>query len=711
MQVSNALSLIALALTLTACGGSSGSNTVGDGTSSTAQTNSSDSDDAQSSSSSSSVPSDGKDPTATILFPTKTSSTDQDKITIRGVASDASGISTVHVNGHKATLLSSTSNDIPTEEAWQITLPLKGGDNTFTVDATDRSGDTTTSADQVFVSANTLQIPTNFSFNPDTQTLYGFAPHDIVDFDLNSKQQRVHVERDHLPISGCFHTGSSSYYYLNPANSDHFELYRVAINDESTAEPVMEGYFPIDQDYASFTTKLVCDSHQDALYFLVNHSLSLQGIDHSKIYRRVLGTNSDWNLLYETEGNSPVITDMVTGPESIIAYSRAQKRIVAISKEGGSSTTLFDNYFSFVINIAYGSTENDVYLTTFDGIDHVNIPEQSISTIGEVTSDDPLDFSQPSSTHLDPINHRFLIGDSDYDSIIAIDQNTGNRSVVLSSDMGSDSRIIAIRDIILNQKETYAYIMDDGGNASEKVFEIDMTTGDKRLIGDINSQANIRGGSLELDESNEVLYAATEDSVYRIDFTTNATTTLALADINQGEVFSSISAIALDKESGQLFISDAQQEKIVALNVNTMETTLVAGEFRGEGQVFSDINGLVFDPKTNTLYASNQGHGNVHKVDPETGDRTELATTCAPSLIAGEPDMIMDLSFDSALNELLLLGHRVTRINVTDSTCDYDNYGFLLSIEPLPESRLLAGAGGELRLIDEETGETVVISQ
>lgn len=705
MQASNALPITLLTLTLTACGGGSGEPPGANGPSPNTQT----------SSSSSSAPPDGIEPTASIVFPTTKSATGESPVTIRGVASDASGIKTVHVNGHKATLLnnasrSSAQEDVAEETAWEVILPLKTGENILTLEVVDNSGETTTLADQGTVFGS-LQIPTTFSFDPGTETLYGFAPHDVVDINLNSSQQNVLVDRGNLGLSGCLHAALSSYYYLTHSSSDRYSLYRVTLNNEPAPAPTLVGQFPIDDDRDHFTHELICDSQTDALYFLLNSRLAEEQTYYSTIYQRSLDNDAPWELLYEMQSSEFKVDHLVDNEGALIAYSRADKRLYSISKLDGTSTTLFDDYPSYVLNLVHGSNEEDIYVTTFAGIEHVNIADQQITRLGEVHPGDPLEFSQPRSTHFDPISHRFLVGDSDYQSIIAIDQTTGERSIALSNELGAGPKLVAIRDITVNQNETYAYALDDGGNASEKVLEIDLSNGERRLLGEINSEHNLRVAGLELDELNNLLYAATGDSIYRIDLATNATTTLALSDSTLGSGLSSISAIALAKENGQLFIADGGSRQILALDVMTRDITLVSGESRGEGQGFLGINGLIFNSEAGALYASNQGLGSVHRVDIATGDRFEIATTCAPSYTAGEPDMIMSFSFDPALNKLLLVGDRITRINLDNSTCQYEDYGSVQSVVPLTENRLLVGTFGAIKLIDEKTGEVVIVSQ
>lgn len=709
MQVRNQLPVIVLALILTACGGGSEDPTDVNSPPPDAQISRS----SSSSSSSSSLAPDGIEPTAHIVFPTTQSASGESQVTIRGFAADASGIRSIHVNGHKATLLNSASSssaleDVAEETAWEVTLPLEAGENIFTLEVVDNSGETATLEDQGTVFGS-LQIPTTFSFDPGTQSLYGFAPHDVVEVNLDSGKEKVLVDRWSTGFSGCLHAASSSYYYLTLSSSDSYALYRVTLNNEPA--PTLVGQFPIDDDRHRFTHELVCDSQTDSLYFLLNARLAEEQTYYSTIYQRSLSHDAPWNLLYETQSSEFKVDHLIDNDDVLIAYSRADKRLYSISKLDGTSTTLFDDYPSYVLNLVHGSTQEDVYVTTFDGIEHVNVDDQQITTLGEVDPGDPLKFTQPGSTHLDPANQRFLVGDSDYKSIIAIDQITGERSIALSDDLGSGPKLVAIRDITVNQDETYAYALDDGGNASEKVLEIDLSNGERRLLGDINSDSNLRVAGLELDEMNNELYAATRDSVYRIDLATNTTTTLARSESTPDSALSAISAIALDKQSGRLFIADGGSRQILALDVTTRDITLVSGENRGEGQGFLGINGLVFDPETNLLYASNQGHGNVHSIDPATGNREEIATTCAPSSIDGELDMIMSFNFDPALNDLLLVGDRITRINLDEPTCQYERYGSALSVAPLTENRLLVGAFGVMKLIDEKTGEVVIVSQ
>src|SRR5690606_1911474 len=112
------------------------------------------------------------------------------------------------------------------------------------------------------------------------------------------------------------------------------------------------------------------------------------------------------------------------------------------------------------------------------------------------------------SSAIDAANSRILVGDSDLESVIAVDLVTGERTLALSSGIGEGPKMIAPRSVSMNSSFTYAYVIDDGLNVSEKVFEIDLATGDRRSIGDINSAFNQDVSGISYNEETGTVYAA-----------------------------------------------------------------------------------------------------------------------------------------------------------------------------------------------------------
>jgi uncharacterized protein YjdB len=647
---------------------------------------------------------DGTLPHAAIAFPWQQSIVkDIPSITVRGTASDVSGIRSVSVNGVEASL--TLIGDDRTWVEWQALIENAQTDLQVVVDATDMSGERATEADSIQFLRPT-SVPTTFTLDESRQRVVGaVSSSEIVIHDLVNQTQE---SRQYWPysVASCFDSATDSVYFAALTEDAH-SFRRLSLSSDETSHIVHSQ--PRDSGYIR---AIACDIARNRIY--IHMMYFLEGTTESALYELSLN-DASWTRFYPTDEGSATPFRIKDGPlastgGSIIVVT-ADRDIVAISKSDGSARTLYESYPSYVLHIASGSTEDQLYLITFDGIDLLNVAEQRITQIGYEFDLGPLEFSQPRTSALDSTNNRVIVGDEALDALIAIDVDSGVRSVLLTESVGQGQKLLAPRGLAVNSTTTKTYIIDDGSNAAAKVVEIDFATGDRSVIGDISESYRETGGSIALDEQSGHVYVAGRDTVFKIDIESGTSEVIASDSVGLGAAFYSVADIEFDAPNRRLLFVDAHVEAVFALDLETHTRTIVSrsGE-RGAGDAFGNVNGLALDSINNRAYVTNQLYGTVQRVDLETGDREALAPSCAATL--GEDQSLMGLAFDPTNNELLVIGDRLTAINLQDLQCSIVSYlqsPFDIAISS--NDLVLAVTFGELQLMDRRSGRRVVISK
>lgn len=678
---------------------------------------------------------DGIAPQADILFPASRSATGGSSITVRGTASDASGIASVRVNGKEATITASTAADGLAKASggdraveWHVEVEVPSGDSELVVDVSDTTGEANIASDTAQIRFN--KVPSHFSFDTTNQRLVGVVDGNPVDYRFASKTQETFSSVNY-PISYCFDAATDFLYYVGLVSDDTYAFNRIELR--SGAQPSTVHAQMRDTDIPEYTTELYCDLDRNNLYFLMHRSLESDYIDSSSIYKISLGETPVWTTLFETdlEADNPImvgLSQMAVTDGAIIAHDTNSNAIIAISTDNGGVETLYEGYSKFAATIASGSTTERIYVVHYDGVDVLDPASDTFTAVGYVTDSHQFAFSQIRSTAFDQANARILVGDSDLASIVAVDLNTGERSLALTSGIGDGPKLIAPRGVAIDSERTKAYVLDDGGNAAEKVVEVDLVTGDRRVIGNINDYYNIRVAGIALDEVNGVVYAATRKSIYRINIVSGATELLFEVDIGSSDHF--LSDMVLDDVNSRLLVTDSGVSAIFALDLETDQVSVVSkfGE-RGEGDAFSGLNGITLDPEGNAVYVTNQASATIQKVDLDSGNRTTLPIACEgfnegddegegedkgedKGDDKGDDNYLMDITYNPSRNILIVLRDQLTEVDLSDHSCvDSPRYSPLLSVAATTDNLLFGTDFGGLLLIDVRSFEMVTISR
>ena len=355
-----------------------------------------------------------------------------------------------------------------------------------------------------------------------------------------------------------------------------------------------------------------------------------------------------------------------------------------------------------------------MYVATFEGVDEIDLtgaggPE--MRNISEVDDNHPLVFSQVRSIGFDAANNRVIVGDTDLDALIAIDVSTGERSEFLSRKVGAGTALIAPRRFALTADGTRAYVADDGDNAPERLFEIDLATGDRRVIGDINQSFNVFVDGLALDEAGERVFVSLGDAILEVDLETEEAEVIASTDSPE---LLSAGELLLDPDEGRLLVGDFVQDAIYSLDLATHAIELVSQEgARGDGPALGGIVSMTRVAGTPDVYVAGQTSETIVRVNLETGDREELVADCPLAWWTETAFQTLDqVLYNEFLDALIISGDNFYSLDLETGACtSLPRRVFPLHIQLTPANQMLAVSFGALLHFDRDTGEVVIVSK
>ncbi len=639
-------------------------------------------------------------------------------VTVSGSASDPDGIAGVSVNGIVASLAVNGSN-----ATWSARVPLSSGVNKIGVAVEDRNGAVTQDADTATIKY--LEVPITFTLDPDATRVVGLSNtltgtgvvQNLVQYDYGTGEQTVFGSLRAAPPLTCFRRFEDEILYLGLDTGNNWNLHRyvLATGQDSVLSNLPVAFLDSGAEFKPGSVReLVCGDTHTSAYVLINFvPENGQWYTKSRVVEIDLATLG-FAMLSETDPMEPrpwmvlriaLDDDRIVGLHDISPLAP----LTAVSLADGTRSDLTPglNIGGFV---AHPELANDlVYVATFEGIDEIDLVAGTRQNVSIAGPNDPLAFAQIRAIGFDAANNRVVVGDESLDTLIAVDVSTGERSEFISRRIGSGNPLVVPRKFAISADASRAYVADDGGNVAERLFEIDLTTGDRREIGDINQPFNYVASGLALDEAARRVFVSFRHRILVVDLDTEAVSEVASID---STVLEHVNGLLLDSGNNRLLISDPSNDGVYALGLDTGMIELVsrAGE-KGSGNAFGTLVSLTSSPTPSEIFAAGQSSGSVFRVNLETGDREALVTNCdlgeAPAF-----DGLMQIRHNAAANELLVLGSSLYSIDLdTDQCVTLPRSTLLLEVQPASAEQLLAATFGALLQYDRETGEVVVVSK
>ena len=675
---------------------------------------------------------------ARILFPWTHSAATAPTVSVRGVAADSDGVASVTVNGTAATLVAAAQAAAPGVSAkpvlaegeveWVVELELATGENQLTVSVEDETGEVSEAAAAATISY--VHVPTTFTLDPNAPRIVGlgsslastgFVQH-LVEHDFATDEQRAHREQWGNPALSCFRHFENEYLWLELAAADTWELrgYDLTTEQESliltlpvaTLDPG-PGYAPNPR-----VSRLVCGGTHASAYVLVNDADEDEqdhggsGYARSRILELDLASPSV-SLLAETDTGAAdrwIGYDMALAEESIVVLRDGfAAPLMNVALQDGEVTELTPALPVSGLALAPALPSDRVYVATFAGIDEIDLAGPAKRNVSVVDPAHPLSFAQVRSLAIDPANDRVLVGDSDLEMVIGVDLAGGERSKLLSRDVGEGLPLIVPRHFALSSDGERAYVADDGGNVAARLFEVDLASGDRRVIGDIAPYITWVVTGIALDEQAERVFVSGHDVILEVDL--QSEDVQAIADVDT-TMLESVRGLLLDHANQRLLVGDFLSDGIFALALESHAVNVVSlpGQ-RGVGPGFGGIISLTRVGLTDEAYAAGQTSGLVTRVDLETGHRETLVTNCD---LQDPPafDNLEQVLYNEARHELIVSDDRLYAIDVATSACERLPRRVLpLEVQVTPENQMLAVSFRALMQLDRETGEVVIISR
>jgi hypothetical protein len=236
------------------------------------------------------------------------------------------------------------------------------------------------------------------------------------------------------------------------------------------------------------------------------------------------------------------------------------------------------------------------------------------------------------------------IVDADRDALIEVNGMTGNRRVVsgcvnveCTAIQGTGPNFQFARGIIFETYKT-AIVCDgdlDDLNNIKTIFRVDLLSGNRFVIS--SSDPSLQRGSgpafdtlfdVILDANGMIIAADTEiDTIFRVHPLTGDRTILSSNSVGTGPQLGFPGDMVLE-DSGMLLSTEGSFDMVLRIDPVTGNRTIVSSSnssnLRGDGISLQNLGGITIDPNGDILVAD-AGQNAVIKIDPVTGDRTEVS--------------------------------------------------------------------------------------
>ncbi len=698
-------------------------------------------------------PNDEVSPSAEIRFPWKVSSTVKNSVTVSGIARDNTSVGSVVVNGIAATITPVNPKPgkrsgyasiffAPGEEEdvveWSVEVPLEGVENQIVVEVLDDSNNALSEP----VTAEVIRslVPSDFEIDVATNRIVGMATDAdfnriVIGYEYLNQTQSEYTLSDFPQTETCFLNAQNKLVYSTYLG-ENIHSYRSYSYDSGLEEalgsiqfdPASEGFMD-----GVFQDRVHCDGENNIIYISLFYSAESPAENEQvEIYALDLDNESSFSKIYTQEVDDLINYGVVLGKEVI--YVAVNDEISAVSREDYSVESFITEYDTFVLSLVEDVSSNKLYVVHFDGVESIDLVDKSVSAVIGEDPRDPLEFSSVRDVEVDSVNNRLLVSDDDLNSIIEVDLNSLQKSIFITGGLGNGVKLNGASALAVTEDMSSAYVLSSGGNAAEKLVEVDLNTGDRVWLGGIDFDGNETMTGMALDEAEQRIYVASSSEILEVNTETGASQTILSDLVGSGVVLEGITGLLLDKPNNRLLVIDALSEVVVSVSLETYEREVISGErpldeleestsdepaseeatedrIRGSGDVFQNLSSISFWNSPDTILVANQLNGTVQVVDLLTGDRTLLAHGCED---LGENETLAWAEYDAALDALYIKDDILRLVNPDDLSCTITpgtEFRGMKDIKAIDSENLFYIDLKGLYLFNSIRAETVTVSQ
>lgn len=603
-------------------------------------------------------------------------------------------------------------------------VPLQGGRNRLPVYVEDEDGNASEDLAEVLLESE--GVPMEFSFDPVLRQIVGLAPtidtrisgRVLIEYDTVMRSfelHRVGSMTDFATSGSCYRSARREFLHLRILPESGYELLRYDLDSRLTDVLISFDYDPGDgYTGPGGPIVLACGPDADDAYMLANYFRDDFESRRSVILR-----------LQPAAGTAAVHTetdldaqprwrafDMAWSPESLITMEDISN-VAPLTRVDLLDGTRSD--FTPGLNVGgvgLVAALPKVYVDAVDGPLEIDVSDPDAPTqraILNVPEDDELYPLLGSQFAHDPTVDTLLVADPGYEALLEVDLATGKPRVLLQRSLGSGPGLSGPSYLALAPALDELFVVDSRRRL--RLIHVELPAGDRRVLANFPNAFSEDARGLAFDSDNRRLYVASFMRILAVDADTGAVTTLASSQTAAGSgfPFGGANALHFDAHTSRLVYLDGEGQALVAIDPASGARSVVSrAGHRGEGPPLDNPAGVVLDARRNVYYVTNQRSGNLMRIDPETGDRAIMLSTCPDPI---SPDETLGgLTYHPAEDALRLYGDKRFRYDLEAGVCRVVDERGPEWIES-ESGQIFATGGGGIGQVDRESGEFVLISR
>lgn len=620
---------------------------------------------------------DKEPPALEVLFPAPISAVESSTVIVRGTAADASGVAAVRVNGMAATTTDGFGN-------WQIELALEPGANIVAVEAEDAGGqlsDTVTLSVfrsemlRLAVDAMALDEPAGRALVMDA------VQGDLVSVDLSTGVRQV----------------------LSPGEPREFDQ--------------LEGF-----------SDMLLDRAQNRVVVLDKDEGAVVAIDLDTGGRTVL---SDASTDAEVPLMRPQAMAMDPATGRLLVLDQNPGALLAVDLETGDRTTLSDTATGAGPEIGSGfdvdidtARNRALVIATNDTLLAIDLASGDRTVIADaVTGSGPV-LEYPTAVLVHAAGNRALVRDQGADTIVALDLETGARTVAVPSGFYSFGERNAIT---LDAAGARIFTNEPGSNGLQVV---DLATGAREIVAEIAVGTGVPlrqlVHNLQLDLARNRVLAFAASSIVAFDLLTGERTYIE-PESGQSPAFSDPIFLAVDGPNHRAIVLDGAPPEFVRATGRDARARAVTPDVTVSRPALLSIDlenltcelvaGLtweplsaVFDPERRRVLLSRAIGETVLELsafDLDTGAEESFEQAAATLTETNHGSLAMDATRDRLLffdEEQGLMGMDLVsgELEVISDAAAH------LDLAPVPWSRISVDATRDRAIMRDEAGDVLI---
>lgn len=714
---------------LISCGGGGGASGVsGSGTviTSSATMNSSIASSAihSASSVSSSQAVANEKPTLSILFPRQDARVDGHSITVQGIATDEKGISRIEVNGVDASfqviepeIAVAKNGDAKLQKnnvtvSWTANIELPFGQTDIDVKVTDSDGETTKNNDKPITLTNHRIPLAIIKDTPNNRFISVDQYPELFSVDMTTLAMTKLADSQYG--QGWSLSSDSSEVFSVKNENGILNVYssKIATGLISLEATYDLQFDPLKHNWVSVSGTLSADSK---FYFALALYASHDNKTSSKILKvnladsevSVLSEQANGDASYKNIWSISYVDNYLIG---IFLHNDLRSELIKIDAVTGIQQSFIGPIRFNLLSVS--DNRDYLYLLSNNNFTKIKVTDKTITYTDFYQQPDMLEFAQQSGFVIDEKHNRLVVSDPGLGQLVAVNLTSGERSFLTENGIGDGPKLVWPDQLAVTLDNKFAYVLDARLDATEMLFKIDLTTGNREVISDLSIYSRDNTAALALDEAHNRVFVAFGLTIGVVDLTTGKHEIIANQTIGLGPILHGVGDMVYDDTADRLLVASSAQELIVAIDLKTNKRSVLFDGTSGTGPALTPIASLALDKQNNQLYLSTAKYGEVTAIiaiDMETSNRTLLLDRCDGHTVGYKHDA--NLEFDPTKKTLTMLAdNELFKYDLVEKTCTVFPVS-AFDIAYLSDSTLLGVMGHGLYQINPANGERVALSQ